>query len=248
MSRRPADRVDRSDTESVLRACPIFADLSEPSLAMLVTRSGVHAYDKQRMVFQQGEPGDCMYVVARGSVQLSVREADGGEFVLAVIGPPTAFGDMAVVDGGPRVATATTREPTDLVRIPRLAVVHLLEAEPTVGAAMLASFVALVRRADEQVVDLSLRTLPSRVRRHLLALATQGVAAGDLGPDGVLALDLLVDQSDLARQVGGSRQQVNRILSSLEAAGAIQRRGRRIVAVRPALLTTDGTSAVDSLT
>ena len=247
MSRRPVDHVARIDTERVLRACPIFAGLGEPSLAMLLARSGLHAYDRQQIVFQQGEPGDCMYVVARGSVQLSVRESDGGEFVLAVIGPPTAFGDMAVVDGGPRVATATTREPTDLVRIPRLAVVHLLEAEPTVAAAMLASFVALVRRADEQVVDLSLRTLPSRVRRHLLSMAMHDAAAEDLGADDVLRVDLLIDQSDLARQVGGSRQQVNRILASLETTGAIQRRGRRIVAVRPVLLAADRTSAVDSL-
>jgi CRP-like cAMP-binding protein len=186
-----------------------------------------------------------MYVVARGSVQLSVREPDGGEFVLAVIGPPTAFGDMAVVDGGPRVATATTREPTDLVRIPRLAVVHLLDAEPTVAAAMLASLVALVRRADEQVVDLSLRTLPSRVRRHLLSMAMPDAVAADVGPDGVLEVDLVIDQSDLARQVGGSRQQVNRILASLETTGAIERRGRRIVAVRPVLLAAEGPQSRD---
>jgi len=125
--------------------------------------------------------------------------------------------------------------------------VHLLEAEPTVAAAMLASFVALVRRADEQVVDLSLRTLPSRVRRHLLSMAMHDATADDLGADGVLRVDLLIDQSDLARQVGGSRQQVNRILASLETTGAIQRRGRRIVAVRPVLLAADRTSALDSL-
>ncbi len=245
MARRPSDPVVRIDADRILRACPIFADLGEPSLAMLGARSGLHAYDKQQIVFQQGEPGDCMYVVARGSVQLSVREPDGGEFVLAVIGPPTAFGDMAVVDGGPRVATATTREATDLVRIPRLAVVHLLEAEPTVAAAMLTSLVALVRRADEQVVDLSLRTLPSRVRRHLLSMAVHDAVATDLGPDGVLVVDLLIDQSDLARQVGGSRQQVNRILASLETTGAIQRRGRRIVAVRPVLLAAEGPPSPD---
>jgi CRP-like cAMP-binding protein len=245
MTRRGADQ-DRIVTDRILRACPIFAELAEPTMARLSAGSGRHAYDKHQIVFQQGEPGDCMYVVARGSVQLSVREPDGGEFVLAVIGPPTAFGDMAVVDGGPRVATATTREPTDLIRIPRLSVVHLLEAEPTVAAAMLASFVALVRRADEQVVDLSLRTLPSRVRRHLLTMAASDPRTSGLSTDGVLAVDLLIDQSDLARQVGGSRQQVNRILASLEATGAIQRRGRRIVEVRPVLLATDGAPGPDT--
>jgi CRP-like cAMP-binding protein len=233
------DGVGRVDTEALLHACPIFAALEGSSLTRLSASAGRHGYDALQTVFQQGGPGDCMYVLATGSVQLSVREPDGGEVVLGVMRPPSAFGDMAVVDGGPRVATATTREPTELIRLPRSAVLHLLEEEPGVASALLTSLVALVRSADEQVVDLSLRSLPRRVRRHLLAATLNDAAATDLGPDGVLMVDLLVDQSDLGRQVGGSRQQVNRILASLEAAGAIERRGRRIVSVRPGMLAAE---------
>ena len=54
-----------------------------------------------------------------------------------------------------------------------------------------------------------------------------------------MPVDVSLTQGDLARQIGGSRQQVNRVLMGLEAAGAITRRGHRIVAVRPQQLYTD---------
>jgi CRP-like cAMP-binding protein len=159
--------------------------------------------------------------------------------VLARIGAPTAFGELAVIDGGPRVAMATAREPTELVRIPRATVLALFATEPSVSGALMSSLVGLVRRVDEQVSDLALRRLPQRVRRHLLSEAVHQTGSTDTGPDGVLGVDLRINQTDLARQVGGSRQQVNRVLAGLDGTGAIERRGQRIVAVRPALLAFD---------
>ena len=63
----------------------------------------------------------------------AVQAAGGGVAVLAVLEPPAAFGEMAVVDGGPRVGMATAREPTELLRIARSTVLRLVATEPTVG-------------------------------------------------------------------------------------------------------------------
>ena len=224
--------------DSRLRSCEVFAALDAGALTRLSESSGRHRYDRRQVVFQQGDEGDCMYVVASGSVEISVNDFDGGETVLAVLESPAAFGEMAVIDAGPRVARATAREPTELIRIPRSAVLHLLATEPSVGAALMASLVRLVRKADEQVSDLTLRQLPDRVRRHLLAVVLRQLGSPGTPPEGVVTVNLLIDQTDLARQVGGSRQQVNRALAALDAAGAIRRQGRRIVAVRLELLAT----------
>jgi CRP-like cAMP-binding protein len=225
--------------DPVLSACPVFAELDARSLVRLSAATRRHRYDKGQIVFHQGDAGDCMYVVARGSVEISVHDPDGGVAVLARIAPPTAFGELAVIDGGPRVAMAIAREPTELVRIPRATVLALFATEPTVSAALMTSLVGLVRRVDEQVSDLSLRRLPQRVRRHLLSEAVRQTGSTDTGSDGLLVVDLRLNQTDLARQVGGSRQQVNRILAALDGIGAIERRGQRLVAIRPALLAVD---------
>jgi CRP-like cAMP-binding protein len=158
--------------------------------------------------------------------------------LFAVVSPPSAFGELAVIDGGPRTASATARGRTELLRVTRATVLGLLDEHPSVGAAMLTSLAALVRRLDDHASGLSLHRLPRRVRRYLLTAAldqhTASSANAGVGP--TLPLELRISQTDLARQVGGSRQQVNRILAALEATGAIERTGSRIVAVRPELL------------
>jgi CRP/FNR family cyclic AMP-dependent transcriptional regulator len=225
--------------DPVLRSCAVFAALDARALVRLSASTGRHSYDEGQIVFQQGDEGDCMYVVASGSVEISVQDPEGGVAVLARIAAPTAFGELAVIDGGPRVAMATAHEPTELVRIPRATVLALLATEPSVSGALVSSLVGLVRRVDEQVSDLALRRLPQRVRRHLLSEVVRQTGTTTPGPDGVLVVDMRINQSDIARQVGGSRQHVNRILAALDGAGAIERRGQRIVAVRPQLLAFD---------
>ena len=186
-----------------------------------------------------GEPGDCMYVIIRGAVGISIQSPDGGEALLAVLEPPASFGELAVVDHGPRVAMATARQATELLRIERGTVLDLVATEPVVGAALISSLVAMVRRVDEQTSDLALLGLPLRVRKHLLGAALHQHGSRPVPPGGAIHIDLRINQTDLARQVGGSRQQVNRILAALDGAGAIERMGHRIVAVRPHLLAVE---------
>jgi CRP/FNR family cyclic AMP-dependent transcriptional regulator len=222
-----------------LAACPVFAGLAPEALVRLSAAAGRHRYDRGQVVFRQGEPGDCMYVLTRGSVAISIQSSDGGVAVLALLDPPAPFGELAVVDGGPRVAVATAREPTELLRIARATVLHLVASEPAVGGALIASLVAMVRRVDEQNSDLALRDLPHRVRKHLLGAALRQHGSPPVVPGAALPVDLRINQTELATQVGGSRQQVNRILAGLESAGAIERQGHRIVRVRPHLLAVD---------
>ena len=73
--------------------------------------------------------------------------------------------------------------------------------------------------------------LPGRVAKFLVAAA--GVVPGEHRPGAPVPVDLRLSQSELARLVGGSRQQVNRVIVALEASGAIERVGAHIVSVRP---------------
>lgn len=219
-----------------LVACPVFAGLDPAALARLAAAAGRRRYDRGQIIFSQGDPGDCLYVLTGGSVAISVQTPDGGVAVLAVLQPPAAFGELAVVDGGPRAAMATARELSAVLRIPRTTVVQLLSTEPAVGAGLITSLVAMVRRVDEKNADLALRDLPHRVHKHLLDAALSQHGDRPLAPGAAVRVDLRINQTELAHQVGGSRQQVNRILAVLDGTGAITRHGHRIIAIRPHLL------------
>ncbi len=132
----------------------------------------------------------------------------------------------------------TARSKSVLVVVPRRAVADLMVRHPAVMRALLVSMAALVRRLDEQACDAALLDLPRRVEKHLSALV-RGRAVRPPRSDGFVPVEHVLPQGDLARQVGGSRQQVNRVLMSLEADGSIERLGHRIVGIRPERLYSE---------
>ena len=227
-----------STTVRALSQSDVFRSLDEAELVRLASACGQRTYGRGELVFLRGDPGDCMYVVAAGAVAVSLSSVGGRDVLLAVLGPHQSFGELALVDDGPRVATVTARTRSVLVVVPRRAAAEVMARQPAVVTALLVSLAALVRRLDEQACDAALLDLPRRVEKHLAALA-RGRATAAEGPDGWVPVDVSLTQGDLARQIGGSRQQVNRVLMSLEAAGAITRHGHRIVAIRPQQLYTD---------
>jgi CRP-like cAMP-binding protein len=230
-----------SATARTLGQSDVFRSLDETEIAGLARVCGRRSYGRDEIVFLRGDSGHCMYVVESGSVAVSLASANGRDVLLAILGRFQSFGDLAVVDDGPRVATVTAREPTDLVTVPRAAVMDLLARRTSVATALLLSMAAMVRRLDEQACDASLLDLPRRVEKYLRSAADHPVGLPRAHVDGWVLVDLRVTQADLARQVGGSRQQVNRILMGLEAAGSIERLGHRVVRIRPDRLYSDDT-------
>jgi CRP/FNR family transcriptional regulator, cyclic AMP receptor protein len=224
---------------SVLARSDVFGSLDEVELAALAAGSHERTYGPGELVFLRGDDGESMYVVASGRIAVSLASVDGRDLLLAILRPGQSFGELAVVDEGPRVATVTARERSVLIVVPRGLVADLIVRRPTVATALLRSLAAMVRRLDEQACDALLLDLPRRVEKYLVAVATRRNGIPAARDDGFVPVDLPLTQTDLARQIGGSRQQVNRILMELEAAGSISRLGHRVVGVRPELLFSD---------
>jgi CRP/FNR family transcriptional regulator, cyclic AMP receptor protein len=223
--------------EAVVRALArseVFAGLGADDLDRLASECRVHRFATGEQVFARGDRGGGMFLVGQGSVALSVTSAEGREVLLALVEPPRTFGEMAVIDGGPRVATATARRPSVIVAIPPASVLRVLRENPDVALSLLGSLAALIRRLDEQNSDLVITDLSGRVSKFLLTAAADRNGPASAGV--FVPVEVPLTQTELARLVGGSRQQVNRVIRALEATGAVRRSGPRIVAVRPDLL------------
>ncbi|MDP3775456.1 MAG: Npt1/Npt2 family nucleotide transporter, partial [Gemmatimonadales bacterium] len=95
-----------------LKSAPVFERVSGEDLAPLARVAEVETYSKGRTVFTEGELGDALYVIVRGSVSIN---HDGER--IAALGPGEAFGEMAVLDTEPRSATATAEEECEVLRI-----------------------------------------------------------------------------------------------------------------------------------
>lgn len=207
---------------SLLARTPLFASLDQSELRKLGTCARRRSYQKGEHIFHQGDTGNAMFVLVEGSVKVVVTSPDGAEMILATLAPPDVFGELALIDGGPRTASIQTLEPTTVLTLTRATLVGLMSRQPEVTDAILRSLGGLVRRMITQTGDLVFLDLHGRVAKLLLYLIQ------DPG-EGPAWLDLRLTQSELAAMVGGSRQSVNQILHLFERRGYLQIEGHRLV-------------------
>jgi CRP/FNR family cyclic AMP-dependent transcriptional regulator len=214
-------------TEQVVRLLgetQLFGGLGEDVRASIAERMLPRRFSKGDFIFHQGDPGESLYVVAEGLVRLFVTSEDGEEMVLANLESRDMFGELAVIDGGPRSASAKAVESTTLVALTQPAFIDVLQQTPQLIQTLHRSLGGLLRRVLEQASDLVFLDLPGRVAKLLLGLAGE---RGTRTEDGIV-VDLQLSQETLARMVGGSRPTVNQILRGFEQRGYVELEGRRL--------------------
>jgi CRP/FNR family transcriptional regulator, cyclic AMP receptor protein len=220
------------DDAALLQSTPLFAAMPMEALQRLAEKAIRRSYGRGEVIFREEDPGDWLCVVISGLVKVYRSSPDGDEMLLVTLGPASVFGEVPMIDGGLRSASAAAVEATTLLTVSRAALLEALRSSPELADRLLRSLGSMVRRLTDQAADLVFLDLHGRVAKLLLALA------GERGTNeaGGRALDLHLTQSDLANMVGGSRQSVNQVLNSFERLGYLELEGRRIVIRRPDLL------------
>jgi CRP/FNR family transcriptional regulator, cyclic AMP receptor protein len=201
----------------VLARTELFQGIDEATQRRIAAHVAERVVERGECVFFQDEPGDRMYVLAEGAVKLYLSSREGGIVELVRHRPPAVFGEVALLDGGPRTASAEAVERSVLLVMTRAELVALLRSDDRVAESLLRVLGAMVRRTTRQVSDLAFLDLQGRVAGQLLALA------GDVGGP---ARTRQVTQAELASMVSGARQTVNQALRSLETRGYIRSNGR----------------------
>ncbi|MEA2509977.1 MAG: family transcriptional regulator, cyclic receptor protein [Actinomycetota bacterium] len=214
---------------SHLGATRLFGELDPGALSSLAERAIERSYKKGQLLVYQGDTGDSVFVVVEGLVKVMVTSEEGEEMVLVTLRPGDTFGELSLVDGGPRSASAEAVEPTRVLIITRSVLLELLEKHPSLTDSLLRSLGSLARRLTEQAADLVFLDIHGRMAKLLLTLADD---RGKQTGDGIV-LDLNLTQADLAAMVGGSRQSVNQTLRSFESRGYLAIEGRTITLRKP---------------
>jgi CRP/FNR family cyclic AMP-dependent transcriptional regulator len=217
--------VDDRAAIDALRGCPLFAPCPEGVLADVGRRLRHRHFRRNEVIFHQGDPGDALHVITAGAVKILLPSAEGDEAIIATLQPGDFFGELALLDGQPRSATATTVEPTETLSLPRDVFRELLDKHPELRDALFAALATLLRRLTKHVEELHFLDLAGRLAARLAQLARQGHP----GATQSIELDWPYTQSDLAAMIGGTRQSVNRLLSELIDDGIVRLEHERLV-------------------
>ncbi|MEO0774170.1 MAG: Crp/Fnr family transcriptional regulator, partial [Pseudomonadota bacterium] len=161
-------------------------------------------------LFEEHDDGDALYFVVGGRLELSMMAEDGRKLGLDVVSRGSFFGEIALLDPGPRTATATALEECDLRMLRRADLLQVLDRSPHLMVEVLRLIGIRMRDITDQMNEQILLPLPQKLARRLLRLAT--VTEG--GPR-----CLRLSHSELADLVGASREAVSKALSSWKKQG-----------------------------
>jgi CRP-like cAMP-binding protein len=121
-------------SDTLLHGVYLFADLSADERAQLARLAESVSVGAGSQIFRAGEPATAMYLVQNGSVRITTIAAGGEQIEVAVLGTGSHFGEMALVDGAKRSATAETLEPTSLFRFDYAKMSALMEKSPAIAS------------------------------------------------------------------------------------------------------------------
>jgi CRP/FNR family transcriptional regulator, cyclic AMP receptor protein len=203
------------DARTVIERNALFRGLAAAIIPQIVALTTRRSYQPGAVVFLRGDPGNALYGVATGKVRISVSGAGGKEVFLNIMEPGDSFGEIALLDGERRTATATTLTPTELVIIQREPFLALLRKEPSLALHLIHLLCERVRWAHEQLEDSALLDAPARLAKRVLTLAS---VHGRPAPGGKR---LAISQEELAQFLGLSRQIVNQHLQTWRGNGWI---------------------------
>lgn len=216
----------------LLRSVDLFAGLEPEVLAAIATRTRRRSFPAQEALFHEGDPGETLYVIVKGEVSIQ-RVGGAGEIIqIARRGPGDPIGELALIDGKPRMADAVTAETCDLLVLDRPSFLAWIEESPRIAAAVMRCLGRRVREAADDLEHHVTRSVLVRVAAALLEFAP---AEAPSPSDAAETPRIRISTQALAQRVGATRESVSRSLARLRRMGALAE-GRALIVRNRALL------------
>jgi CRP-like cAMP-binding protein len=202
--------------EHLVAELPLLARLPREDRQALASRARLRSFSAGTVIFAEGSPGDSLHVVVEGRVRIVVSSGAGDEATVALVGPGDCFGELSLLDGLPRSASAVASVATRTFVVTRDIFVEWVSERPAAALAILETLSLRLRKTDQALADLAFLDLEHRLAKQLISLAA--VHDLDAAHNGS-TLRLQVTQGELASMLGVSRESVNKQLNAFSRKG-----------------------------
>lgn len=209
----------------VLHRVPLFSVLDERELRELASVGQMRRIRKDEIIFLQGDPGRHFFIILQGKVRIFLQDPRGREIILVVLGDEDFFGEMALLDGQARSASAQAVADTRAFTITHEDFYHFLEeGKPAVALKLLRFLSQRLRKADEIIENLALLSVKGRLARLLYSWGSKD--GREL--DGRTVFRLPMPKTQIAQMLGTSRETVSRMMSELRDEGHVELEGATV--------------------
>ena len=201
---------------------PFFSALTDENARELLRRAAVRRFQAGEFVFRRGDPGDGLYGVLSGSILIVAESAEGRDLIINRHGVGEIFGELALLDGKGRSASAVAHEAAELMHVSRDKLLAFLKLRPEAMISIVGFVCGRLRRITGVVEDAMFLDAPARLAKLIVTLIDADESARRSPPT------LRISQNDLARMLGISREFVSKQLVAWRDAGIVQLGRRRV--------------------
>ena len=204
----------------VISTIPLFNGLPEDQLEAIKKIAIEKQINKGEIVVSEGDEGKGFFVIVEGRVKVFKVSAEGKEQILHIFGPGQPFGEVPVFAGQRFPANAQAIDDTKALFFPRVAIVGLITANPSLALNMLAEMSKKLRLFAMQIENLSLKEMPARLASYLIHLADE--------QDQEEVVTLKISKGQLASILGTIPETLSRIFAKLSGNNLIRVEGKKI--------------------
>lgn len=202
-----------------LRKTDYFAEMSEPVLQSLAERIKTRHFEKGETIFEVGSVGNAMFVIGSGEVKIAVTSSTNQEITLALLSVGDAFGELSLLDGGPRSANAIADSDVELLGLYRTEFVSLIESDPAVLHGLLHVLAQVIRLTNQRVVDAAMLDVAGRVSKVLLDMIRRHGKETD---DGVM-ISRQLSYEDIASMSGMYTAEAENVMEKYQYDSVVER-------------------------
>lgn len=213
------------EVHEILSRAGIFQGVESAAVNTLIEQLDSTIFPRGTTIFDEGEPGDRLFIITSGKVKLARHAPDGRENLLTIMGPSDMFGELSIFDPGPRTSAAVCVTEVTAATMDSQMLHDWIQAHPEISEQLLRVLARRLRRTNNALADLIFTDVPGRVAKALLQLANRfGVQEG-----GALRVHHDLTQEEIAQLVGASRETVNKALAEFAHRGWIRLEGKSVL-------------------
>ncbi|MFH1529557.1 MAG: Crp/Fnr family transcriptional regulator [Pseudomonadota bacterium] len=208
--------------EELLRGVPFLAPLPDRVLVALAGASRERRIEKDAFLFLDGDEARAAWIVVTGRVAVQKESMDGRTQILHIWEAGDLLGEVALFGGDRYPASAQALEASQVLSVPRDAMVRILKEEPELSLVILGQMAKRLRHLVRLAEGLSLKEVPARLAVYLLGLLE------DQGTD---VVRLGVSRGRLAGILGTIPETLSRVLGRMSDQGLLEREGRAVIRI-----------------
>jgi CRP/FNR family transcriptional regulator len=212
----------------------LLSGLPREFSSRLLARASAISLEKGATLFEIGAVGDGCYWLEEGVLKVSIASPQGGERILAILGPGSIVGELAMIDGLPRSATVQALRDSKLTFVARRIFLECLRDYSQIYRHLVTILGERLRQADDEVAAASFLSLNARVARALLQFAKY--LGEPTETPGQLLIRHKIRQTDLAALAHVARENASRILSEWRKRKIVEHRSPSVYVIHKARL------------